>query len=163
LWHGASWNFVIWGLFHGALLISERMGLLKWLGKVPKPVGHVYAMLAILVGWVFSRAETLPQALNYLGAMGGLKHGPARAFHTGFFLNRELLLAMAAGLIGCAPVVPAVVRWHERMTERHKGAARTLLEGGMGFVRAATVALIFVASTTLSAAGTYNPFIYFRF
>jgi alginate O-acetyltransferase complex protein AlgI len=163
LWHGASWNFVVWGLFHGAFLVFERMGLLKFLGKVPAPVRHAYALLVVLVGWVFFRAETLARAVAYLGAMSGLTSGTEPMFSPSYMLSGEVLLALALGVAGSAPVLPALRRWVESASEKLTGAAGFAFEGGWRVTHAAAVALVFFASATQSAAATYNPFIYFRF
>jgi alginate O-acetyltransferase complex protein AlgI len=163
LWHGASWNFVVWGLFHGAFLVFERMGLLKFLAKVPAPLRHAYALLVVLIGWVFFRAETLGRAVAYLGAMSGLTAGAEPMFSPSFLLTGEVLLALGLGVVGSAPVLPAVRRWVERASEKLTGAAGFAFEGGWRLTHAAAVALVFFASATQSAAATYNPFIYFRF
>jgi len=162
LWHGASWNFVIWGLFHGVFLVLERMGLVKLLTKVPRPLRHLYALLVILVGWVFFRAETLTRAVDYLGALGGLNH--ARAFYeVSFFLNGVTLLALVFALTACLPVVPALRKWREGMELRLTGLRQSFFAVGVSSLQAASVVMVFVASATQSAAGTYSPFIYFRF
>ena len=163
LWHGASWNFVVWGLFHGAFLVIERAGLLKTLGKIPSPLRHAYALLVILIGWVFFRADTLTHAVNYLGAMAGLTAGAEPMYAPSFFFNGELLLALAIGLIGSAPVLPALGRRAEALAERFSGAAGLAFEGGWRAAHALAIALVVFASATQSAAATYNPFIYFRF
>ncbi|HZT61257.1 MAG TPA: MBOAT family O-acyltransferase [Pyrinomonadaceae bacterium] len=162
LWHGASWSFVAWGLFHGAFLVFERMGLLKTLARLPRFIRHAYALLVVLVGWVFFRAETLPRALDYLAAMAG-RAGADAFYKPSFFLDGEVAVALAVGLVGCAPVVPALRRLIARAAERLSGTVGLLLHGGMDLSHAALIALIFVASATQSAAGTYSPFIYFRF
>ena len=71
LWHGASWNFVIWGLFHGTFLVVERVGLAAAIMRLPRPVRHVYLTLVVMVGWVFFRADTLPGAIAFLECDGG--------------------------------------------------------------------------------------------
>jgi alginate O-acetyltransferase complex protein AlgI len=163
LWHGASWNFVVWGLFHGAFLVFERMGLLKFLAKMPAPVRHAYALLVVLVGWVFFRAETLAGAFAYLGAMSGLAPGAEPMFSPSFLLSGEVLLALALGVAGSAPVLPALRSRVESASEKLTGAAGFAFEGGWRVAHALSVALVFVAAATQSAAATYNPFIYFRF
>jgi len=75
LWHGASWNFIFWGLFHGFFLIWERIGLSKFLNKAPNFVGHIYLALVVLVGWVFFRAENLSDAWQYLEGMFAFRKG----------------------------------------------------------------------------------------
>ena len=71
LWHGASWNFVIWGLWHGTFLVIERIASNR--GDRGTPIrSHLYTMLVVMIGWVFFRAETLPDAVAFLKAMAGL-------------------------------------------------------------------------------------------
>ncbi|MEE8467510.1 MAG: MBOAT family O-acyltransferase [Planctomycetota bacterium] len=66
LWHGASWSFLVWGLFHGAFLVVERLGLGAALERRPAVLRHAYLLAVVMTGWVFFRAETLTQALEYL-------------------------------------------------------------------------------------------------
>src|SRR4029079_875958 len=68
LWHGASWNFVIWGLFHGTFLVVERLGLAAAIHRLWRPLRHLYLMLVVMIGWVFFRAETLPGSIAFLRA-----------------------------------------------------------------------------------------------
>lgn len=70
-WHGASLNYVLWGVFYGILLIIEKLFLLKWLEKAPKFVGHIYAGLAVLFGWVLFAFEDIGSGAAYLKAMFG--------------------------------------------------------------------------------------------
>ena len=157
LWHGASWNFVIWGLFHGAFLVVERLGLAARIRRLWAPLRHAYLLLVVMVGWVFFRADTLRGAVGFLGAMFGLADATQPTpFTLAFYLTPELWLALVAGVIGSAPIVPAIARWREAFTNRWRGA---------GLDAMATTALMFilVASIMQMAARTYNPFIYFRF
>jgi alginate O-acetyltransferase complex protein AlgI len=156
LWHGASWNFVVWGLFHGVFLGLERLGLGAIVAALWRPLRHAYLLLVVMVGWVFFRAETLPAAAVYLTAMFGMNGSAPAPFTMEWFLTPELLLALAAGVVGSTPIVPALTRWMEA--------------GGAGWrafaLDAAGVTalmLIFFASILQMAARTYNPFIYFRF
>ena len=156
LWHGASWNFVAWGLFHGAFLVLERVGLGTYLKRLPRSVRHAYLIVTVLVGWVFFRAPDLPSALNYLQAMFGLGHGEMPPLRLTWYLTREVRIAMLAGIIGAIPVVPALRVWSERAARKWQGLAAEAV---------GTLALlaIFVAAIVSVAARTYNPFIYFRF
>jgi alginate O-acetyltransferase complex protein AlgI len=65
-WHGASWNFLVWGLIHGIFLIIERIGLEKWTQLIWAPLAHLYVMGVVLVGWVFFRAEDFRSAIAFL-------------------------------------------------------------------------------------------------
>jgi alginate O-acetyltransferase complex protein AlgI len=157
LWHGASWNFVIWGLFHGAFLVVERLGLARIIMRAPRLLRHVYLMLVVMVGWVFFRADTLPHAAGYLRALFGFNLTPAPTPLTlGFHLTPELWLALVAGAIGSAPVVRAFERW------RSTGGDGIEHLGLIAASRAALL-VVFAACIMQMAAGTYNPFIYFRF
>lgn len=156
LWHGASWNFVIWGLFHGTFLVLERLGLADRLQRLPAIARHGYLLLVAMVGWVFFRAETLPQSLAYLRAMAGAHATAATPFAVSWYLTPELWLALIAGAIGSMPVGPALARLRDRV--RDAGFVRT---GAIATI--AAMAVLFVAAIMEMAARTYNPFIYFRF
>src|SRR5690606_4990175 len=69
LWHGASWSFVFWGLFHGLFIILERLGLGRLLKKLPSPISHTYTLIVVIFGWVFFRADTLKDAMTYIKRM----------------------------------------------------------------------------------------------
>jgi len=159
LWHGASWTFVVWGLFHGAFLVIERAGLAGRLTRLPRPVRHAYVLLIVMISWVFFRAASLPDAVSMLGAMfGGAATAPA-AYAPAWYLNREVLLALAAGIIGSTPVVPWIAdRWL-----RIGSAGDERLAWLPSLVGAAALFTLLAASLSMSAASTYNPFIYFRF
>ncbi len=156
LWHGASWNFVVWGLFHGVFLVLERLGLGTLLKRLPPTARHGYLLVTMLVGWVFFRAADLPSALTYLQAMFGLGHGEMPPLRLTWYLTRDVRFAMIAGIIGATPVVPALRVWADRAARRWQGLAAEAV---------GTLALfaIFIAALVQVAARTYNPFIYFRF
>src|SRR6185436_9027443 len=86
LWHGASWTFVVWGLYHGAFLVLERLGLAAWLGRMPRALRHVYALLVVMVGWVFFRAESLSAAAGLLQAMAGFSPADPTAYGVTWYL-----------------------------------------------------------------------------
>ena len=150
LWHGASWTFVAWGLYHGAFLVVERLRRRSATTSVTA-LAHVYALLVVTVGWVFFRADTFGQAAGFLRAMAGF--GPARptAFEPSYYLDPRTIAALVAGAIGATPLPAAVAR---RLTAT--GPARVLLEP-------AALILLLAASVMFIAASSYNPFIYFRF
>lgn len=155
LWHGASWNFVIWGLFHGAFLVVERLGLADRVKRLWAPVRHAYLLLVVMIGWVFFRADTLEGALAFLTALAGWRPPAPSPFAVSWYVTPEVALAMIAGALGSAPIVPALAaRW-----ARSDGSplAWTAAAGTGALV------LLLVASIMQVAARTYNPFIYFRF
>ncbi|MFZ6876192.1 MBOAT family O-acyltransferase [Undibacterium sp. Di27W] len=147
LWHGASWTFVAWGLYHGTFLVLERIGLQKTLLALPRLFRHVYTILVIMVGWVFFRCDSFTQALHYLWAMaGGMPADNALALAMRF-LNGTVITALIAGLLVSTPILQAF----------NKPQAQTRI-----FAPAISL-MLFVLSAISLATGAYNPFIYFRF
>jgi alginate O-acetyltransferase complex protein AlgI len=165
LWHGASWTFLFWGLFHGTFLVLERRGWGRRLESAWAPLRHVYMLAVVMVGWVFFRSSTRAYALQFLGAMVGLGQGAGVRYHVRLYLDAELALAIVLGVIGSMPVLP----WLESIRDRAlaAAAARTrlapALDAAFAWTGVVAVAVLLVGSAMLLAAGTYNPFIYFRF
>jgi alginate O-acetyltransferase complex protein AlgI len=161
LWHGASWTFVVWGFYHGIFLVLERTGFGAILEKVPRPVRHLYALLIVMVGWVLFRANTFPEAANYLAALVGhhADHAPPLAR----YLGNEALCAIVLG------VFFSFFQWNVfkkiciQRTAKLPGTAGTITRVlGHAIETVAVLALLLISFAWL-AGGTYNPFIYFRF
>lgn len=163
LWHGASWTFVVWGLYHGAFLVIERTGLAQKLAGQASIVRHLYTLLVIMTGWVFFRAETLGQALPFIGAMVGLGRGTGIEHNVAANLNPELQAALVIGILGSTPLAPFLYKRIEKLTSNLKGSSSLFAEAWLRMLSFAAMVVIFLVSIALSAAGTYNPFIYFRF
>ena len=159
LWHGASWNFVIWGLFHGTFLVVERLGLARAVKRWWPPIRHAYLLVVVMIGWVFFRAETLTAALAYVKSLAGLAAAAPTPYLATWYLTPELSLALAAGCIGSMPVVPALARWRDDLGN----SRRSGFGWGLDFAGTAVLIVLLVASIMQVAARTYNPFIYFRF
>jgi alginate O-acetyltransferase complex protein AlgI len=153
LWHGASWNFVLWGLFHGSLLIAERAGWASTLSRLPRLAQHAQTVLWVMLGWVLFRCTSMAHALAYLRALagGGASVDPFELFHT---LTPNVWIALVVGAVGSAPVLT----WARRRFSWAEAGAGRLAWGRDGVV----VALLLAAGLEV-ASGTYNPFIYFRF
>jgi alginate O-acetyltransferase complex protein AlgI len=159
LWHGAAWTFVIWGLLHGVFLVIERGGLGAVLARMPRPVGWAYTLMVVMVGWVFFRADTTSGALAMLQAMAGMAAADPTSFAVGWYLTPELLLAVAAGIVGSAPVVPALTRRFTVSDGSSTGRMSTPWATSVAIV----TTILLVASLTQVALGSFTPFIYFRF
>jgi alginate O-acetyltransferase complex protein AlgI len=151
LWHGASWPFVLWGAWHGLFLVAERAGLDRLLRKAG-PLSHVYALLAVMGGWVLFRCETLPQAVAYFGALLGAGGGDGVRHPLAEFLDPLVGATLLVGIVFATPLARAIGQWRDR----HASAFVLGLD-------VAWLAIVFVLATAFLAAGTYNPFIYFRF
>jgi D-alanyl-lipoteichoic acid acyltransferase DltB (MBOAT superfamily) len=158
LWHGASWSFVVWGAHHGALLILERAWLGARLRAGPALLAHAYTLLAVMAGWVWFRADDVEHALRFFFALaGGWGMGElTAAMHLAFYPTT--LLALGAGMV--LALLP------ERSRSLH-GLAGALFPARSGMVVAAADTLAVFALLTLAilavGAGSYNPFLYFRF
>jgi alginate O-acetyltransferase complex protein AlgI len=163
LWHGASWTFAAWGLFHGAFLVLERMKTGRVIDSLWSPVRHVYTLLVVSVGWVLFRADTMPQAAAFLKAMAGLGKGLGLEYHVGLYVDSQLVLALLAGAVGSAPLLPFIIRVRTAAVSRAQGILRMGLDAGFALADLAGHSLLLLASAMLLAAGTHNPFIYFRF
>lgn len=148
LWHGASWNFVIWGGIHGGMLAIERSQKREsFYQKLPKSIRVGVTFLIVLLGWVFFRASNLPRAIEYLASMFGLRHAlPGAALVSGIVYQPYYLVSVAVAAL----VVWAGIQtwdWTQRLT---------LSKVAICFV------LAWLALSAL-AAQEYNPFIYFIF
>jgi alginate O-acetyltransferase complex protein AlgI len=160
LWHGASWSFAVWGLFHGAFLVLERLGLAARIRTLPAPLRHTYLLLTVMVGWAFFRADTLEQALAFLSAMAGWGTAAPTPYAVGWYLTPEVALALLAGVVCAVPVLPALGRWRARLAEV---GLRPATAASLDLAATATLLLLFLVSIAQMAAHTYNPVIYFRF
>jgi len=163
LWHGASWTFAGWGLFHGIFLVVERMLAGRSIESLWAPARHVYTLMVVAVGWVLFRADSIDQAGAFLQAMAGFGRGRGLEYHTGLYIDTQLVLALAAGAVGSAPLLPLLIRVRGAVIDSTAGLIRSVV--GMGFALAdvAGHAALLLVSSMLLAAGTHNPFIYFRF
>lgn len=164
LWHGAAWQFIVWGLFHGAFLMLERYGLARLLERCPDVIRRAYVLGAVLVGWVFFRADNLPSAVSYLGAMIAPTRWVSEGPDLAILLNAQTICALAAGVAFAFPLAPWLLTrmgapWVSMIQEPAARLDTTV-------VRAVPVALLlaaFVVSIALLASSTLNPFLYFRF
>ena len=162
LWHGASWSFIVWGLYHGVFLLVERAGVGKWLDRVWTPIAHVYTLLVVMVGWVFFRAETLTAGVAYLQKMIGLAPPTAAnvAYPLVVLLNTEVVAALLLGVVLATPVYHWLQGgWQRLQTRVAYGSARVTLDS----LYAVGLFGLFIMAVMYLAADTYNPFIYFRF
>jgi len=150
LWHGAAWHFVAWGLVHGVFRVLERTKFGTVLGVAPIAVRHAYTLLVIMLGWVLFRAETMAAAGSYLAALSGIGSTPLADPEISRYLPLDVLLAIAVGMIASVPLRIWRPRWKWVLP----------LAPAAEF---AALACVFVIAVAVASAGTYNPFIYFRF
>ena len=163
LWHGASWTFVVWGLYHGAFLVLERTRFGALVEKMPRIFRHGYALLAVLVGWVLFRATSFPQALAFLSNMLGTATPGAVTQPLARYVTHESVFALIAGAVFATPVIAWVKSTLSRAVSRlPHPACSALTTIGMTLEAVIAIGLLLISSAWL-AGSTYNPFIYFRF
>jgi alginate O-acetyltransferase complex protein AlgI len=174
LWHGASWNFAIWGIFHGVMLVLERGRLGRWIDAAPRSVSSAYTILVVMVGWVFFRAETLAGATAYLKAMFFQGHGQGLPPQLVAAMDPVAMTTLVAGIVLATPMFTFFARdWRSRRFPSHANEplpdwciriqptdAKSL---PMLTARGTIASLILIISISQLALSTYNPFIYFRF
>lgn len=152
-WHGATWSFVAWGLFHGLFLTVEKLGLDRLLLKLPKVMSWCYTALVILVGWVMFRIEELPDALLYIGKLFGM--GATSDVYLVSYLDRERILILVLAVLSSSTIFiwlkDKVSKANESMTLLYRFCADLAL------------ITMFLYAVMYINSGSYNPFIYFRF
>ena len=155
LWHGAHWNFVLWGLYYGAFLAVERLPVVeRLLGAIGRPARHAYLLGVVVLGWVLFRAEGLDAAARYYRAMFGFNAGAGTVTPE---LRPALGAVLVVAVIAATPAVSTLYgRWQHRA---QGGAGRVSYE----IVTTALFTAMFGACVSFVAMGAYNPFIYFRF
>ncbi len=156
LWHGASWNFVAWGIYFGVILILEKLWILKWLEKCPACVGHLYSLVLIVLGWVIFALTDFSQMKEYLLMMFG---GASAFIDSDFkYLAWSRIWVLIACAIGSTPLVKLVC-------ERIAGGLSSVRNGDvwLGALETAVLLGILALSIAFLVSGSYNPFLYFRF
>lgn len=151
-WHGASVNFLLWGMYHGLFLVLER--IFRGRGGAPRFIQHAYTMLVVMFGWVLFRAETWDQSLLFWHAMLGMNDLATGGSEIWNWFGPDIMLAMAAGFLFSLPVASVASR------ATKDGGRRPVLTLA---VRTLVLLVLFLACLPLLVADTYNPFIYFRF
>lgn len=157
LWHGASWNFVLWGLYYFVFLAIEKLFLGRYLEKLPAVVGHVYALFIVVVGWVFFYFDDVSRLGQMLRLMFGFS-GQAGVMPTDTILLKNHLVFFIVAIIACIPVSKLAKALLIRFSRR--GTVQEAVAGAVGIVY--DVALLFFSTAALVGA-SYNPFLYFRF
>jgi alginate O-acetyltransferase complex protein AlgI len=163
LWHGASWLFVLWGLGNGALIVLERVWLLRWLQRAWLPVQHGWALLVTMVSLAFFRAGNVEQGWSLLKALAGLAAGSGQIHNPALYLNGQLVLALALGALFAAPLYPALAGWSRRALAPRLDALPAAAQAALALPGMLGLAALLVVSAMAVAARTYTPFVYFQF
>ena len=149
-WHGAGWNFVMWGLYYFVILFIEKLFLLKALDKLPKLFRHVYALLLIVIGWVIFASDDVSVLLPYLGSMFGA-NGAIGGMDVYTLLTKAVLL-----IICC-------IASTELPKKLFLSAAGAMNEKAAFTLKSVLMIALLALSMILLIGDSYNPFLYFRF
>jgi alginate O-acetyltransferase complex protein AlgI len=160
LWHGANWNFVLWGVYYGVLLMIEKLFLLKWLDKLPNWIGHIYSMFLVIIGWTIFAQTDIHQLGGYLKTMFGIGHVEAADSDFLYFLgsNAVLLVALIAASIDYRV-------WMRRLKLGKDATVYDTIATSKGWTIAKPVLMVvfLLVSFAFLVGDSYNPFLYFRF
>ena len=150
LWHGASWNFVLWGLYFGIIIIIERVGLGKLLEKLPSAVSTVYTFLLVVFGWVLFDTDTLTDALMFFKAMFG---------GTGIIADSYSLYMLASNIVMLVICAAGSTSLPDRLYSKLNRKSGAAVSYAMPVIQAA----VLLICTAFLTDATYNPCMYFRF
>lgn len=150
LWHGASWNFILWGLFFGVLIIIERLGFGKILEKIPSAVSMLYTFVMVLFGWVLFDTDTLADAGRYYAAMFGAGGSLVDSYARYTIASNAVMLTLCILISG--GLGSRLISFCEEKNKRASAVAGVAVKiGGL------------LICTAYLVGATYNPFLYFRF
>jgi len=162
IWHGASWAFLIWGIYHGLFLVIERLGLKKWLNKLPKIIQHSYTLVIVMIGWVFFRAETFDKAFYFIKTMFGFGSGSENVLYTSEVLQNNVIAAFIFGTFLSTPIINKFIFSNNKDWESLMDLQK-LPELKSRFLWYGTIIFLWLFCIISLVNQTYNPFIYFRF
>lgn len=166
LWHGASWNFIMWGLYHGAFLILERTTLFAMvLHRIPRVFQHAYALSIISIGWVFFRAPTLKYSIVFIATLfGSSLHQDRIQIPINQYIDMKVVLVIIFAILGSSGFLSTVIRKIADVPNRLVNMyARILVAFLLSCLWIVTLFSLFLFSIMAISTGLYKPFIYFRF
>ena len=152
-WHGANWNFIIWGMYFGLILLIEKVFLLKVLDKTPRFINRIYVLFIVLISFIIFSNENLNICAEYIKGLFVSSNGLITNVSK-YYLNSYLVMFII-GIIGSTPLMKNIVLKIKNKNERLKSIVNVL--------EIVTVMVLFVVSVSYIIDGSFNPFLYFRF
>ncbi len=151
-WHGASWNFIVWGLYFAVLLMLEKLVLLPILQK-SGPLKHVYVLVLIMISFVIFNATDMREAFAYIGGMFGAGNLPFVSAETSYYFRSNLIVLLIA-VVGATPLCRNLAM---KLEHSKKGAVV------IGILEPVVLMGLLLLCTAYLVDGSFNPFLYFRF
>lgn len=157
LWHGAAWNFILWGLYYYLIIVLERLFLGDFLERCPKVLQHVYTLFLVIIGWGFFYFDDMERLKSFFWIAFGINGNPfANITDKSVFINHILFFAVA--IIAATPISKIIRKYFTKLSAKSQA---------MGYVCDATLVLtgifLLFINTAALVGSTYNPFLYFRF
>lgn len=149
IWHGAEWNFVIWGLYFGVILLLEKLFLGKLLEKLPQIISRAYVLIIVMISFIIFSGENQTQIFEQIGGLIGYKNIPLISLESIYYL-KSYLIVLLVGIIGSTPMMKKIIS-KEKFTKV------------VNLVEPIFLVIILVLSTSYIVDGSFNPFLYFRF
>lgn len=149
LWHGAEWNFVIWGLYFGVLLIIEKVFLEKYLNKLPQIFARAYTLLIVMISFIIFNGEGVEQIFQNLGGLIGTNDTPLISTESIYYFKSYFIIILIA-IIGATPIPKNIVNSNK-------------LKKLVNILEPIYLLMIFIICTSYIIDGSFNPFLYFRF
>ena len=153
LWHGAAWNFVLWGLFFAFFLVMEKFVLHKYLEKMPPLISHIYVLFLVMISFVIFNATSLGQAVSDIGGLFGANELPLTSVEAVYQLKSYSLIFLFA-IIGATPLPKKAVLWLK---------SRSAGEKIINILEPVVLCTLLLTVTAYLVDGSFNPFLYFRF
>lgn len=148
IWHGASWNFLLWGLYYALFLMLEKAFLLEYFKKIPQFLRHFYTIIIVIIGWVLFQIEDLGACLTYIGTMFGIGDAGFATVQDFYYLKAYAITFIVA-IVSATPVGALV---YKKLSPKTQGVLAPIL-----------IIIVLLISTAYTVDGSYNPFLYFRF
>lgn len=151
LWHGASWNFVFWGVWHGFFIVIERLIHNKhWYIKTPNIIKWLITMFIVIIGWVFFSFNTLQDAFKFILVLFGLVHNEIISFEFPYFMNFRMIVWLIISIFISTPILPNIFKKYN--STKYFEVIKTIF-----------LSLLLITCIVFIVNSTYSPFIYFQF
>ena len=153
IWHGASWNFVIWGLLFGIILIIEKLWLGKFIEKLPTIIRRIYVLFIVMISFIIFNGNSLQDIWNNIIGLFGVNNLPVSNSYTIYYLRNYIIVIIIA-LIGATPILKNIIE---------KLKTKSVMNKIINILEPIAMVIIILIVTAYLVDNSYNPFLYFRF